>query len=156
MLVVLVFTPCKTCKNTATRDGRCGIGDVSTETVTVAGCCSLLKYWIFIISDFLFYPVHKDTESAQKAAEIRIREERELKTVSLFTSLSYSRKNFSWKKICELEELFQKMNFDYLIWWLGHFLKASSLKISELNTVQEEWSYILRHNTIWHDMTTQV
>ena len=44
MLVVLVFTPCKMCKSTATRDGRCGIGDVSTETVTVAGCCSMSKY----------------------------------------------------------------------------------------------------------------
>ena len=48
MLVVLVFTPYKPCKNTATRDGRCGIGDIATETVAVC-CCSVSKYWIFII-----------------------------------------------------------------------------------------------------------
>ena len=42
MLVVIVFTPCKPCQNTATRNGRCGIGDVATETV--AGYCSLSKY----------------------------------------------------------------------------------------------------------------
>ena len=37
MLVVLVFTPYKPCKNTATRDGRCGIGDVATETENCGG-----------------------------------------------------------------------------------------------------------------------
>ena len=47
-------------------------------------------------------------------------------------------KKFLLKKNCELEELFQKMNFDYFSWWLGHFLKASSLKISNFNTVQAD------------------
>ena len=48
------------------------------------------------------------------------------------------------------------MNFDYLIRWLGHSLKASSLKISDLSTVQAEWSYMLQHNTIWNVMTWQL
>ena len=40
-----------------------------------------------------------------------------------------------------------------MIWWLWHFVKTFSLKISDLNTVQAYWNYILQYNMTWHNMT---
>ena len=48
--------------------------------------------------------------------------------------------------------MFQIINFDYLIWWLWHFVKTFYLKISDLNTVQAYWNDILQYNMTSHNM----
>ena len=96
-----------------------GLGTLQMKLWRVAVPCWSIE-WIFIISDFFRQPVHKDTELALKAAEIRNREERELKNSSMWR-ISFSfyiclvqYRKFLLKKNCELEELFQK--WIWIIW----------------------------------------
>ena len=110
----------------------------------------MFTFIIIPICYFWFWIYHKNITnvgiSARKAAEITNREERELKnscvwrTVSLFTSLSYSVKNFSWKKM-EVG----------VIWWLGHFLKSSPFKI--LYWIQSRQNKVIYYSTTQNDMT---
>ena len=114
----------------------------------------MFAFIIITICYFWFWIYHKNITnvgiSARKAAGITKREERELKnsciwrTVSLFTSLSYNVKKFSWKKKLWVG----------VIWWLGHFLKSSPFKI--LYWIQSKQNKVIYYSTtqcvmIWHD-----
>ena len=72
--------------------GGVGLGTLQLKLWRVAVPCRSIEFSLFQI-DFLHHPVHKDSESARKAAEIRNREERELKNLAcgeqfLFLQLS--------------------------------------------------------------------